>query len=107
MELTKETSRNEKYESNFNNMNSISKTACLASPKLLNNNKAPENLINNEYVKVNSKFPNKKNKIVKKVKFKTQNFREIIKVESYKKYNVNEEIEEYSKDFSKCNCIIL
>lgn len=104
MELTNEISKTEKSESNLNHK---SKHVSNSNPKLTSKTDGQQSFTNNKVLKVKSKMNIKDNMNKKKVKFKTANFVEIIKIESFKKYNVIEICDESIKSFSRCDCNIL
>jgi len=107
MEFTKETSNyNNKSYVSEHNTNNNSKRFNISNSKLIIKNNDDINSMTNNHQKI--KLKSKNGQLKKNVKFKNENFVEIIKIESYKKYNLNNNYNnENEKGNNNCECNIL
>jgi len=109
MEFTNDNSNinSESYVSNINfkKNNNLKRLSTSNSRSLIKNNVRFDFAFYN-YQMIRPKRKNQKNK--KKVKFKTNNFVEIIKIQSYKSYNSNNfySSKDNDKTYRNCDCII-
>jgi len=105
MELTKENSKNLKSDLAINDLSHFSKQLTISNSKL----PLKDNNINNKHIiisidAINVNIKEKKNK--KRVKFKTGDFIQVIKIESYKKFNLNNNYNDRCRQCINCDCII-
>lgn len=106
MELTKDISKTQKSDNTLNEISPMSRKKPNSKTKLVlkNNNLKNYNTNDSEKITILS-FQN--NKINKKVKFKEENFVQIIEIESFKKHNIHNSFNENIKSLGHCDCFIL